>query len=121
MLSNILSIIEETAREQFNQNVNMKEIYDFFQKYRKGMWIYPDAIKRKFSLTSVEVYNFLIELEKKKIIEGYYELYCTKCSKSMGIVKTINEIPDFFECEICHDELLAIEHTLVIYKVIQDG
>lgn len=120
MLSNTLSIIEIAAQGKLNNNTDIPAILDFFKHYRKNMWIYPGVLKRRFSLELSDVYAFLYELEEQKILQSYYELYCSQYQKSMGTVELFNELPDFFECELCHTQLPALENAILIYKVIRD-
>lgn len=120
MLSTTLSIIETTIQQKLNNDVNTTAIIKFFKNYKKNMWIYPGVLKRKFSLSLPEIYNFLSDLEKQGILQSYYELYCSTCQKSMGTVRLFNELPDTFECELCHRELLSLENSILIYKVIRD-
>lgn len=121
MLSSTLLIIEMTIQGKLNNSsVNTPAILDFFKQYRKDMWIYPGILKRRFSLELSEVYRLLSELEKQGVLQSYYELYCCHCQKSMGVVELFNELPDSFECELCHGELPALENSVLIYKVICD-
>lgn len=120
MLSNTLAIIEMTIQSKLNKKLDTSSILDFFKNYRKDMWIYPGVLKRRFSMDIPDVYTLLSELEREKIVQSYYELYCSQCQKSMGIVELFNELPDFFECELCHAELPAAENSILIYKVIRD-
>ncbi len=36
----------------------------------------------------------------------------------LELLSEFNEIPDFFECEMCNKELPAIENAVMIYKVM---
>jgi len=96
------------------------EILDFLGNYTVGSWIYPGVLKRKFELTADEVYYLLSEMENEGILQSYYELYCSHCQKSMGVVHLFNELPEMFMCEICDEELSTLENTVIIYKVVQD-
>lgn len=109
-----------TIQRKMNKNIDSIALTNFFKNYRKNMWIYPGVLKRKFSLEITEVYELLHELEEKGILQSYYELYCSECQKSMGIVKLFNELPESFECELCHSELSAVENSLLIYMVVRD-
>lgn len=121
MLSSTLSIIEMTIQNKLNNSsVNALEIIDFFKHYRKDMWIYPGVLKRRFALELSEVYAFLSELEAQGVLQSYYELYCSHCQKSMGMVELFNELPELFECELCHSELPALENSVLVYRVICD-
>ncbi len=65
-------------------------------------------------------YRILQILQKEGCLESYYELYCSHCQKSSGaLIKYFSELPDTFECEICHEELSALENAILIYKVIK--
>lgn len=120
MLLNTLSVIEMTIRQKLNKDTEVKEMLAFFRNYKKNMWLYPGTLKRKFFLTAPEVYDFLSELEKKGILQSYYEMYCSNCQKSMGTVQLFNELPETFECELCHEELPTLENTVLIYLVVRD-
>ena len=50
-----------------NKNIDSIALTNFFKNYRKNMWIYPGVLKRKFSLSIPEIYDFLSELEKQGI------------------------------------------------------
>lgn len=120
MLSSILSTIGVTIQNKLNNDVDIPAILEFFSNYRKNMWIYPGVLKRRFELELSEVYKILSELEEQGILKSYYELYCSHCQKSMGTVEVFNELPETFVCELCHDELPAIENAVLVYKVIRD-
>lgn len=120
MLSNTLSIIETAIHNKPNNNADVSAILDFFKHYRKNMWIYPEALKRRFSLELPEIYKFLVELEKQNVLKSYYELCCSQCQKSMGSVVLFDELPDFCECESCHAQLSILENVILTYKVIRD-
>lgn len=119
MLSNTLCVIEKMIK-QLNSDLDATPIVEFFRNYKKGMWIYPGVLKRKFSLDMNQVYELLSSLEKEGILQSYYELYCGHCQKSMGTVELFNQLPDYFECEICGEELPALENSVIIYKVVRD-
>ena len=95
-----------TIQRKMNKNIDSIALTNFF--------------KRKFSLSIPEIYDFLSELEKQGILQSYYELYCSNCQKSMGTVRLFNELPETFECELCHSELSSIENSFLIYMVVRD-
>ena len=119
MLSNTLLQIEAIIQEKLNKET-ADEFLKFMKTYRKGMWIYPGVIKRKFSLSMSDVYNILTAMEKIGVLQSYYEMCCDKCQKSVGTVKLFNELPDSFCCEMCGNELSTLENTILIYKVVMD-
>lgn len=121
MSSNLLAKIEKLIHSQLKiEDSTITSILSFLSNYRKGMWIYPGILKRKYGVSISDAYVLLQLLEKENILQSYYELYCSHCQKSNGIVHTFNELPETFECELCHDELLTIEHAVLIYKVVKD-
>lgn len=120
MLSNTLSIIEIVIQNKLNKKVDKDNLINFFKRYRKNMWLYPGVIKRKYSLSIAETYDFLNELEKQGVLQSYYELYCSSCQKSMGTIRLFNELPETFECELCNEELQTLKNSFLIYKVIRD-
>ena len=88
--------------------------------FKTGMWLYPGVLKRKVAITTEQTYKILSSMEKEGLLKEYYELYCGNCQKSSGIVvETISELPETFQCELCHTELPAIENAVLIYKVIK--
>ena len=121
MLSNTLSSIEIVLQKQLQIDKDKtSKICEFFKHYTKNMWIYPGTLKRKFSLDMQSVYILLDELSRQGILSRYFQLYCNYCQKPIGLVKNFNELPDTFTCEQCDRELLSIEHSIVIYKVVRD-
>ena len=120
MLSNTLSVIRKSIEQQLNSRLDTTLLIDFFRNYKVGMWIYPGILRRKFSMDMKQVYLLFHVLEKEGILQSYYEMYCSHCQKSMGTVELFNQLPDTFECEICHCELPALENSVVIYKVVRD-
>ena len=101
-------------------NETAEKVTDFFRHYKKGTFIYPGVLRRKFHLSMEMIYDILGDMEREGIIKCYYEMYCSKCQKSMGTVKTFNELPEYFQCELCDEELLTLENCYLIYKVIKD-
>ena len=119
MLLNTLALIETSINQKLH-NVDVPKLINFFKYYRKGMWLYPGVLKRKFGISISDVYELLYDLEKKNILQSYYELYCGGCQKSNGYVRLFNELPEEFECELCHLELPTLNNSVLIYKVIKD-
>lgn len=121
MLLNTLSIIEMILQEKFpNKSEEFSDVLEFFKHYKSGMWLYPGILKRKYKFDLPEVYAFLTELEKQGVLQSYYELYCSCCQKSIGRVQLFSELPDTFSCDLCHNELPALENAILIYKVVRD-
>ncbi len=122
MLLSTLQKIKKVLDSKFSLDETLKkDILNFFKRYKKGSYIYAGILKRKFQLSSKEVYELLEELENEKILKSYYELYCNKCSKTNGeLYETFNQIPKTFICENCEEELIGIENAVILYKVIID-
>jgi len=102
------------------------EILDKFvlkiKLYSKGKWLYPGTFKRHLGVSSQVIYNALNLLNKDGILDTYYEVYCPKCAKTSGeVYNTISEIPEEVYCEICNKDIVAIDSTIMIYKVVDDG
>lgn len=121
MLQSMLLKIEKIASNEVLMKVDINNFRDFFSSYEKGMWIYPGFVIRKLKLEPQLAYQFLMDLEKAKILKGYYELYCAHCQKTMGKVETFKDIPETFTCDCCDEELSGIENAIVVYEVIDDG
>lgn len=118
----ILADIEKLIYQQkVLDETLINPILEFFSHYKEGMFIYPGVLRRKFSMNIADVYSLLSTMEKKGILTKYYELYCGQCSKSMGTVLTFSELPDTFECELCHTELHTLENTAIVFKVVRDA
>ena len=67
-----------TIQRKMNKNIDSIALTNFFKNYRKNMWIYPGVLKRKFSLSIPEIYDFLSELEKQGILQSYYIVVIAK-------------------------------------------
>lgn len=117
-LSNIKQLFQ--TKSQMTNDV-IESYINLLKYYKKGMWIYPGVIKRKLNIPISDVYESLGYLENQKIVCSYFELYCNNCQRSMGdVFESFNEIPDEFECEVCHGVFSGLENTILIYKVIID-
>lgn len=120
MLPNILRSIgiAETLEAMIGDSKS-EQLLKLFASYHPGMWLYPGVIKRKIGLSIKETYEVLRELEKRAIVHGYCELYCSRCQRSSGeVFEVISQMPETFYCELCHDELPAFENAFLIYKVV---
>ena len=121
MLSTTLLKIERIAQNNFSDEDVVVGMVNFLKHYKKNSWLYHGTLKRKFSLSLKNLYQFLYDLENEKLLESYYELYCSHCQKPTGdIYKSFNKIPEYFECELCNEKLSGVENAFIIYKVIWD-
>lgn len=63
-----------TIQRKMNKNIDSIALTNFFKNYRKNMWIYPGVLKRKFSLSIPEIYDFYLNWKSKefcKVIMNY--------------------------------------------------
>lgn len=104
--------------------MSKKDQYKFrevFKHYKKGKWIYPGALYRVTKIKIDQIYMILNILEKNKILDSYFEIYCAECKKTVGLVyKTIDDIPAEYECDNCGNVEKAIDNAVLIFKVIAD-
>ena len=123
MLSDTLKNVEMIIKKREDKIFDGKEteLLKFLENYRMNSWIYPGAIKRKLDVPIKEVYLLMEELEEQNIVESYYELVCGCCNKSVGtIIKTFNELPEKFYCDLCDQEVITIDNSVMVYKVIKE-
>lgn len=122
MLSSTLATIGQLIKLHDIIDSNLADRFlSLLAHYHVDNWLYPGVITRKLGITITKAYDLLKILEGEGYIELYYELYCSQCHKYSGIVvKTIEEIPDFFKCESCDSEMIGIENAIIIFKVISE-
>lgn len=122
MLSATLTHIEILLQMKTNLSDScISGLVQLLQNYRVNMWLYPGVIKRKLNMSIPDIYEVLQILQEEGYLESYYELYCSHCQKSNGtVIRYFSELPDTFECEVCHAELPALENTVLIYKVVKE-
>ncbi|MGX8795469.1 hypothetical protein ACR6HW_05090 [Fusibacter sp. JL298sf-3] len=111
--------IETIANRHIANKSELEKITLFFSRYKKGQWIYPGALKRKFDVTITEVYNLLLDMEAEGLVKIYYELMCMSCHKSTGeTVEVFNQIPETIYCENCEQEVSGVENAVMIFRVV---
>lgn len=122
MLSTTLTNIEILLRANTDLDDScILNSIDILRNYRVNMWLYPGVIKRKLNISTSDTYKILRVLQHNGYLESYYELYCSHCQKSTGtVIRYFSELPNSFECEICHVELSALENAILIYKVVKE-
>lgn len=122
MLQSTLAKIEALINQnELINNVDSKKVSNLLIHYKKDMWIYPSVLKRKLQVDIKTAYSILNLLEDQDLIERYYELYCFDCQHSTGLLKkTMNEIPDEFECDTCQRTLFALENCRVVFVVVAE-
>lgn len=122
MLQSTLAKIETLINQnELMNNIDSKKVSNLLNHYKKDMWIYPSVLKRKLQVDIKTAYSILNLLEDQDLIERYYELYCFDCQHSTGLLKkTMNEIPDEFECDTCQRTLFALENCRVVFVVVTE-
>ena len=65
-----------------------------------------------------KAYAILDILEKNDLIFKVFEVVCPSCSKYTGdIYESLNDLPDFFECDSCEHEFSPISSIVIVYKM----
>lgn len=95
----------------------LQDLIDFLKIYKKGSFIYPSALKRKFNYSDKEVYNILSILEKEKVITMFYEVICDNCNKSIQLVQSYKDLEEAYYCEDCENNFNALYSAKIVYKV----
>lgn len=120
MSSDTLVNIEDLLRRlQKLSDPEIAAICELLSSYRVGMWLYPGVIVRRIPLTIDKTYAVVDLLAENNYMKPYYELYCNNCQRATGMIfETIGEMPQEFECEICHATMISIQNSILVYKVV---
>lgn len=123
MLPNILSLLETWLEdEQVISKEHWRLLSDLLRNYKAGELIYPGVIVRKLSITAIDAYRILEVMKKHELVEPNYELYCHDCNRfTTDIYRSLDDMPEEFECECCGASLNSMENSIVIYRVLKDG
>lgn len=98
--------------------IQQEKLLNILKLYKSGTWIYPGVLARKTKISIKETYKLLNELEEADIVSSYFEIICSKCSKTIGnVYKGINDIPEEVDCENCGDVISGLDNAFLIYKV----
>ena len=108
-------LLEKILKNRINGE--LQDLIDFLKIYKKGSFIYPSVLKRKFNYSDKEVYNILSILEKEKVITMFYEVICDNCNKSIQLVQYYKDLEDYYYCEDCENNLNALYSAKIVYKV----
>lgn len=115
-LCNITEIL--TKRNKLNPH-QQKQLRLQVKHWKNNSIIYPGMFKSKLNIKIEDAYNMLEFLVTKNILERNYEIYCKKCSKFKGIIlRTPSEYNYNMYCDFCDNELVPLEDSIVIYRVI---
>jgi hypothetical protein len=118
MLSALLTQLDGILHDKYTfSETRNQEILAFFNRYSSGEWIYPGVIKRHLSMPIDTVYKLLSELEVRGAVESWYEYCCGHCQRVLGTVQVFNQLPEYFDCEVCGAHMNTMDNTIKIYKV----
>lgn len=102
------------------QPEKLERLLEILSTIRINQFVHPGMLIRNLNLSMKDVYAILEHIKKIGAISVYYEVYCNSCQEFTGIgYETINQIPEYVECERCGKELNPIEDVVVIYRVTQ--
>lgn len=101
-------------------DVSAEEIFAFLKKYKKGEFIYPGVLYRKFDIDINTVYDILKICENGGLIIERLEVYCPFCQRFTGyIYNNVGELPEIINCPNCDEEIHnVLNNALVIYEVL---
>lgn len=111
-------LLEKILKNELDDESNLAEIKSFFMMFKKGQFIYPSTIKRKFSLSDEVIYHILESLEREKYLRMYYEVICGFCSKSLGLYEYYSQLEEKTYCDDCEEDSITLKNVKIIYKVI---
>ena len=119
-LCNIIEIL--TVRENLN-NYQVNQLKNQVKQWKKDKIIYPGMFKSKLNINISKAYDILEFLKSQKILERNYEVYCKECHRFKGvIIRTPSEYKQVnMYCDFCNNELVPLDDSIVIYRVIVDG
>ena len=112
------NLLEKILINKIDDKINLKELVNFLMKFKKGQFIYPSTIKRRFNATDKEIYDVLNILEEEKYLKMYYEVFCGFCSKSLKIYEYYSQLEKMTYCEDCEEYNITLNNVKIIYKVI---
>lgn len=120
MLETTLCNIIETLTERNKlSKYQQKQLSLQVKHWEKDSIIYPGMFKSKLNIRIEIAYDILEFLVSKRMLERNYEIYCKKCSKFKGIIlRTPSEYKSNMYCDFCNNELVPLEDSIVIYRVI---
>lgn len=119
MLANTSVVIEKVVNQYLPNRSDVASIIEFIANFPKESWIYPGILKRRYQLSTKEVYELLFSLKNEQILENYYELTCPNCRKFVGEpITTFSEIPEYLECDSCDELIQGIENAVIIFKKV---
>lgn len=120
MLENTLyNVIESLNRKYKLSKYQINQLRLQAKYWKEGTIIYPGMFKSKLIIDIESAYNILEFLVLHNILERNYEIYCKHCNKFKGIIlRSPSEYKDHMYCDFCNKELVPLEDSIVIYRVI---
>ena len=110
-------LLEKILKNKISDEIDFNKLVDFLLLFKKGQYIYPSVLKRKFDFSDSEIYNILNCLEGAGYLRMYYEVYCGNCLQPIEIYKYYSQIQDSIYCENCCESTNITDNVKVIYKV----
>lgn len=123
MLEITLCNIIEILTHKYNLNTyQIKQLTLQMKYWQNDTIVYPGMFKSKLNIDIEKAYSILEYLKLEKILERNYEVYCKECHRFKGIIiRTPSEYTRTkMYCDFCNSELVPLEDSIVIYRVICD-
>lgn len=68
-----------------------------------------------------EAYSILNQIEGLGYIRKVFEVSCTNCKHSTGVIyESLNDLPDDYTCENCDNYFDPLSGVIIIYKVLTE-
>ena len=119
MQFNICAKVTPLLKEK-GYDIPAKKITEFLNTYKKGEYIYPGVLHRKFKVDIKTVYAILEICADENLLAQRFGVYCPECQRYTGyIYKNLGELPGTLGCPHCDNEIQNVLHNaLVIYEVL---
>lgn len=107
-------------RNTFESSTPNTIVESYLKKFAKDGWIYPVEYSKKTSVSIIDTYSFLGEMENLGYLKGYYKHYCSHCNYSDEklLFEVFNQLPATFTCEKCNAVDSSLISSILIYKII---
>ena len=87
--------------------------------YVPGDLIFPHEIAARLSMKKLEVYNIMLILERKRVVQKIYQAACPEC-KNMHIRETINDVSLHERCEKCGNMYNGLDNCYVLFRKLRE-
>lgn len=116
-----LNIFLKVAPLLKEKQYNSDSVLSFLDShYKHGEWIYPGAVSRETKIDIKLVYEILEVCQKQKIVERYFDIYCSNCKRLTGerYISYLS-IPNETFCPHCDKEISdCFNMAIIVYKVL---